>query len=135
MGNVMDCPALKLFYQFTFWADESTWDPWKQQLTPQPCWSLCSWHMSWISSSSEVLISKWTLFALMPSQRHVIFVQKLHCTQINFGCTKMSLDNETTTCSKNFSFFTTDISINSTIHHSNYRPWPSFDELIQYFPS
>ena len=31
--------------------------------------------------------------------------------------------------------FTTDISINPTIYHANFRPWPSFDEPLQSFLS
>ena len=31
--------------------------------------------------------------------------------------------------------FMTDTSINPTIYDSNYRPWPSFDELLQSFLS
>ena len=46
----------------TFPHDKSTWDPWRQQLTPQPCQSWCSWHMPLISSSlDEDLIPKWSL--------------------------------------------------------------------------
>ena len=31
--------------------------------------------------------------------------------------------------------FTTDILINPTIYHLNFRPWPSFDEPLQSFSS
>ena len=85
--------------------DKLTWDPWKQLPTPQPCWSWCSWHMPWISSSSdEVLIPKWTLLLQCQAEDSSFSSKKITLHIKNFGCTKMSLDNETTTRSKNVSF-------------------------------
>ena len=112
----MDCPALKLFCQFAFWGMTKNNDDLfllKNGLgtlgnNNQPLSfvslgvvHIClGYQVRWI----EVLILKWTLLHQCQAEDVSFSSKKSHCTQKSIGCTKMSLDNETTTCSRNFSF-------------------------------